>query len=496
METKLQNISKERYTWHNATSNVNVTPLRFFYPNDELDIVNIIKDAESKNLRVRAVGSGHSFSEVAICKDYLLSMKKMESVEKTETDTLKESFRIKHLVTLGAGIILMELNKKLDKLGLALPNMGAVDFQTVSGALLTGTHGTGINQPAFPDIVQSIHMVGTGGQLYQSEPSEGMTDPSKHNTRYGGSIKLIQDDRDFYSAVLGFGGMGIVYKVTMEVKPTFWMKESREIIKWSTLKQQLLSGEFMNMVENTDFVAFRANPYEIKGDHTCALVKQHIIPESEQPTGWGARSRNILSTFFGDIEYLIESTIRRVNRNPKSAKNSIEQALKFTKDRQFTGKSFQVLFQSGISVIRHGISSEFAFDANADKIVEVLESIFQLAKSNAENGNLYQPSHVPVRFVQPSKAYLSSAFNRKTVYIDVPLLHRTIGDFEILERYQEMMIGLDGIPHWGKVNNKLYERNDFIKSKFVNHALWTERRNLLDPKGTFLNDFIIKMGLA
>ncbi|MCG8307370.1 MAG: FAD-binding protein [Cytophagales bacterium] len=496
MNPDLNKLAKERYTWHNATNNVRVTPLRFFYPTDEFDIAEIVKDAEQQSLKVRAVGSGHSFSEVAVCKDYLLSMKKMDSVEKTDAGLLKEACKHKHLVTLGAGTILMELNKKLDKMGLALPNMGAVDFQTVSGALLTGTHGTGINQPAFPDMVRSIHMVGTGGKMYQIEPDDGITDPVRHTDKHGDSIELIQDDRDFYSAVLGFGGMGIVYKVTMEVKPAFWMKESREIVKWSALREQLLSGEFMDMVEHTDFVAFRVNPYEVKGDHTCALVKQHIIPEDEQPRGWGARRRNILSTFFGDIEYLIESTIRRINRNPKKVRNSIEQALKFTRDREFTGKSFKVLFQSGISVVRHGISSEFAFEARAEKIVEVLERIFVLAKRNAENGNLYQASHIPVRFVQPSRAYLSSAYNRKTVYIDVPLLHKTVGDFEILERYQEMMIELDGIPHWGKVNNKLYERNDFIKSKFCRHAAWTERRNLLDPKGTFLNDFIIKMGLA
>jgi FAD/FMN-containing dehydrogenase len=496
MEKKLQMISKERYTWQNATGNVNVTPLRFFYPENKEDIIEIVKDAEQRGLRVRAVGSGHSFSEVTVCKDYLLSMKKMDGVEETKTDNLKLSFQEKCLVDIEAGIILKVLNKKLDKKELALPNMGAVDFQTISGALMTGTHGTGIRQPAFPDLVCSIKMVGTGGQLYQVEPSDGMTDKVKHNTAHGDSIKLIQDDDIFYSAVLSFGGMGIAYEITMEVKKTFWMKERRDIEKWSVLRQKLLSGEFMRAVESTDFMAFRVNPYEIKNDHTCAVVRQCIVKESERPRGLGAKRRNLLSTVLGDIEYLIESTIRQLNRKPERSGKNIERALKATKDPKYFAKSYKVLYQSGLSVIRHGISSEFAFDASAEKIVEVIEAIFKLAKANAENGKLYQASHVPVRFVQPSKAFLSSAYGRKTVYIDVPLLHNTIGDMEILERYQNMMIGLGGIPHWGKVNNQLYQRNDFVKEKFVKHALWTEKRNQMDPKGTFLNDFIIKMGLA
>jgi len=492
----LEAISKERYTWYNATSNVEVTPVRFFYPRHEKDIVEIVRDAEARGLRVRAVGSGHSFSEAAIENDYLLSMKKLDGVERTPKRHLNASYQNKDLVDIKAGTILKVLNKKLDKMGLALPNMGAVDFQTVSGALMTGTHGTGIKQPAFPDIVRSIKMVGTGGQIYQVEPGHGMTDKSKHQSEFGDSVKLIQDDDIFYCAVLSFGGMGIAYEVTMEVKPTFWMKERRYLEKWSELKQKLLSGEFMKTVESTDFVAFRVNPYEIKGDHTCAIVKQCIVKESEKPKGWGATRRNILSTFLGDIEYLIESTIRNLNRKPENSGKNIERALKATKDPRYFAKSHKVLYQSGISVIRHGLSSEFAFEAKAEKIVEVIEAIFNMAKSNAEHGRLFQASHIPVRFVMPSEAYLSSAYQRKTVYIDVPLLHRTIGDYEILERYQKMMISLDGIPHWGKMNNQLYMHHDFIKDKFPKHQTWTERRNALDPMGTFLNDFIIKMGLA
>ena len=63
MNAKLVKISKDSYTWLNATRNVKVTPLRFFYPRNKEDIAEIILDAEAKDLRVRAVGSGHSYSE-------------------------------------------------------------------------------------------------------------------------------------------------------------------------------------------------------------------------------------------------------------------------------------------------------------------------------------------------------------------------------------------------------------------------------------------------
>lgn len=495
MEARLKSISKKRYTWNNATSNVNVTPLRFFYPENKDDIVKIINEAESNELRVRAVGSGHSFSEAALNKDYLMSMKKMDKAFKTPKDALKETHKNKYLASIEAGIVLKILNIKLDKMGLALPNMGAVDLQTISGALMTGTHGTGINQPAFPDLVRSMRLVGTGGKLFQIEPSEGMTDRTAHEQQLP-SIELIQDDEIFYSTVLSFGGMGILYEITMEVKKAFWLQEKRYIKKWSVLKEEFLDGTFMNLVETTDFVAFRINPYKIKGDHTCAIVEQNIVREEDRPKGLNSYFRNLVSTIGGNIEYLIESSIRTFNKKPEKFPGKIDFGLKVTKDLSFFGKSYKVLYQSGLAVMRHGVSTETAFPANAEKIVEVLERIFEQAIYNAENGNLYQTSHVPVRFVMQSKAYLSSAHEGKTVYIDIPLLHNTTGDLEINERYQEIMIEMEGMPHWGKLNHKLYEKNDYIKGWYKDWKIWFDVRKNMDPKGTFLNDFITKMGLA
>ena len=70
-----------------------------------------------------------------------------------------------------------------------------------------------------------------------------MTDKAQHESEYGESIKLIQDDEIFYTAVLSFGGMGIAYEITIEMKPTFWLKERRYLEKWSVVREKLLSGE-------------------------------------------------------------------------------------------------------------------------------------------------------------------------------------------------------------------------------------------------------------
>ncbi|HJW31482.1 MAG TPA: FAD-binding protein [Saprospiraceae bacterium] len=491
MNPDLLKISKTRYTWANTTRNVTSTPLRYFYPRHVEDIQEIVKEAEKFNLRVRAVGSGHSFSEAAKGDDFVMDMKELRNAGHYEYPWVKNSLAHHHYVIADAGITIRRINRLLDAMGLALFNMGAVDFQTISGALSTGTHGTGIHKPAFPDMVRALRLVGRNGKLIQIEPADGITDPVYHQAH--STLQLIQDDDVFYSTVLSFGGMGIIYQIVFEVTPKFWIQEHRYLERWSTVKPKLLDGSFMQEVENHDFMAFRVNPYKIKGDHLCSIVQQNI--NHDEPSYIRQGGRNILSAFFSNREAVVEATIRAVNRKPQKTGNKIQTSLKFSRVRKYTDKSFKVLYQSGAAVLRYGISSEFAFEAKGDKMVEVLEKIFEVTAFNAATYGRYHPSHIAFRFVMPSMAYLSSAHQRPTTYIDVPTLYGALAYQDLLEDYQKMLIGMGGIPHWGKVNNMLYLNHAFLQQSYPKMQDWINVRRQMDPDGTFLSDFIVKMGL-
>ncbi len=487
MSDRLKDLSKTRYRWSNITGHVTATPLRYFYPEEVADIQAIIKEAERKKLRVRAVGSGHSFSEAAKGTDFVMDIKELRDAHEY-INPLKEERKRNRYVCADAGITIRRLNKLLDKMGLALENMGAVDFQTISGALMTGTHGTGIKKPAFPDIVESLRIVSTGGELIQIEPTNGITDPAKHDH----SVRLIQDDDYFYSTVVSFGAMGIVYQIIIQAVPKFFIHEHRYLDQWSNVKKQLLNGEFMKMVDENDFVAFRINPYKIKGDHLASIVKQNVDPTATRRKG----RRNIIASIFGNHEAVFENLVKTDTLRPKTVRKKIQLSLCMTKVKSYTDRSFKILYQSGAASLRYGISSEFAFHADPNKIVEVLEYIFARTVEYEDYAEIYHPAYLAIRFVKQSKAYLSSCNRGVTVYIDIPTIYSTIGYLSFLERYQDDMIDKGGIPHWGKVNNKLYHRIDFIYSEFPNVQKWTKVQKEMDPKGTFLNDFIVNMGLA
>lgn len=489
MNPRLLEISKTRYRWHNATNNVVATPLRYFYPENVEDIQAIISEAEHEKLRVRAVGSGHSFSEAAKGRDFMMDIKNLRDAA-PYNKPLKAAYQNNHYVLADAGITIRRLNRLLDKMGLALENMGAVDFQTISGALMTGTHGTGIKRAAFPDMVRAIRLVGTNSELLHIEPSDGITDPSLHPAH---EAKLIQDDDIFYSTVLSFGGMGIVYQMVMEVLPAYDIHEHRYLENWSVVRKQLEDGSFMDKVYNNDFVAFRVNPYKIKGEHLCSVVVQNVV---NAPQGPHKGMRNPIAKLISNREAIIEGLIKSLDRNPSRTAYKIQTSLKSSRVKSYTDASYKVLYQSGSAVLRYGISSEFAFDAKAEKIIEALEFIFHQTEYYEDYAELNHPSHIPVRFVKPSHAYLSSCYNRPTVYIDIPTLFNTLGYMSLMERYQQAMMKLGGIPHWGKINNVLYQDHAFIFAQFPMANKWVQVRNQMDPKGTFLNDFIISMGLA
>ncbi len=498
MNPRLIEISKTRYTWHNATNNVTATPLRFFYPENAEDIRAIISEAEAQKLRVRAVGSGHSFSEAAKGDDFLMDMKALRNVSLYASPLVRPEYADHHLVLADAGTTIRRTNRLLDDMGLALINMGAVDFQTLSGALMTGTHGTGIDKPAFPDMVRALRLVGQGSELIQIEPADGITDPIHHAQQHP-KIRLIQNDDTFYSAVLSFGAMGIVYQLVLEVIPSFWINERRYLENWSELKSQMLDRTFMEQVSQNHFMAFRVNPYKIKGDHLCSIVVQNIVPPP--PGGVRQGRRNSLAKWFGNREAIIENMVKTLNRKPRSPAKRIQTSLRISKVKSYTDKSYKVLYQSGAAVLKYGISAEFAFPAEEHRIIEALESIFRHTEYAATYADRFHPSHIPVRFVMPSKVYLASSYRESTThplptaYIDVPTLHNTVGDFEMLDEYQTRMMQLGGVPHWGKINNQLYLNPDFIRKHYPRWETWVNVRRKMDPDNTFINDFIIKMGL-
>ena len=120
-----------KMSWSNWAGNQSVDNVSLFKPRTEEEIQRVVQFAIANKLRVKAVGSGHSFTAIALTKDVLLDLSDYDAV--TAVDKIAKT------VTVQSGIQLSKMNLILQSNGLAMQNLGDITYQTIAGAISTST---------------------------------------------------------------------------------------------------------------------------------------------------------------------------------------------------------------------------------------------------------------------------------------------------------------------------------------------------------------------
>lgn len=129
-------------TWSNWGGNQRSTPSMISTPADEAEVAATIARARDAGHRVRAIGSGHSFTPVAATDGVQLRLDRLSGIVSVDHPARR--------VRVLGGTPLHVLNPALEAVGLALPNLGDIDQQTIAGAISTGTHGSGTRHRDWP----------------------------------------------------------------------------------------------------------------------------------------------------------------------------------------------------------------------------------------------------------------------------------------------------------------------------------------------------------
>jgi FAD binding domain-containing protein/D-arabinono-1,4-lactone oxidase len=481
-----------RKEWSNCIGNQKAFPLNIFRPTTLVEVVAIVKRAESENRKVRAVGSGHSFSDIALTDDFLIDTHGLKKVLRLDTETLKAGVQTSTLVEVECGITIADVNDRLDEMGLALINMGAHTAQTVVGALSTSTHGSGIGLGSAASFVRSIVVVGSEGTVYRIEPADGITDPGKFKSKHG-DMELRHDDDWFKSVVIGLGCMGVVYSVTIAVREKYWLRETRTLSKWGQVKADLLKGEVLR--ENRHYEVL-VSPYKLNGDHTCLVTARSETPEPRHPSpekdnrsplsvGFSFLPRPLIR-LFGKLESL------KLRLLPGSAPRTIENSLKALVDEEYIAKSYRVLDLGAPNYVA-GYSSELALDVADHSYIAAAEKIIEIAGRNRNTKKIYHTVPFSLRFVAKHDLYLSMMYGRDTCMIEVPMIDPTNGGMEILRDIEEGLLELGARPHWGQVNY-LPGGISLIRKMYPMLDKWLAVRRTLNSRGTFNNNFSQRCG--
>ena len=146
--------------------------------------------------RIKALGSRHSFNRVGDTDGTHILLDALP--QEIELDSSRRSVRV------SGGISYGTLCRALEESGFAIHNLASLPHISVAGAIQTGTHGSGVNNPSLADAVERVDLVRASGE----------------------HVSLSREDGDeFLGSVVGLGALGIVTGLELSVRPSFRMRQ-------------------------------------------------------------------------------------------------------------------------------------------------------------------------------------------------------------------------------------------------------------------------------
>lgn len=109
--------------------------------------------------------------------------------------------RHNRVVVMQAGIRLHDLGIKLREYGLAMPNLGSIDHQSIAGAIGTATHGSSLKHGILAQSVLALKIMLANGRT--------------------ASCSAEQNTDLFRAALVSLGALGIITEVTLQAVPAF-----------------------------------------------------------------------------------------------------------------------------------------------------------------------------------------------------------------------------------------------------------------------------------
>ena len=426
--------SIKRGTWTNWAGNQSSRPQWINEPASESDVADIVARAAKSQRTVKAVGAGHSFTSTALTNGHLLNMKHLNKIIDVD--------RANNQVTVEAGIHISELNEQLFELGLAMPNLGDIAYQTISGAISTSTHGTGAKITGIAGQVAAMRLVNGQGEIIH--------------------INSQQNPELLNVARVGVGALGIVTQVTLNVVPAFRLRAVEGAQKLDALIENL--DELVDTNEHFEFFWIPHTKWALTKRNNRTTDPVHIPSRAKQ---WYSK------TFLENYAFGAVCALGRLKPNliPRLAT-----ALPSSGQTEIVDESFRIFASERIVKfveMEYAIPREFCGEA-----------LQRIRKMIDDKGHLVS-FPVEVRFTAKDDIALSTASGRDSAYIAVHMYKGMA--YELYFRdVADIMSDYEGRPHWGKMH--FLTQNELSKL----YPKWDEflaARDQLDPSRTFANAY-------
>ena len=427
--------SQQTTRWSNWAGNQQTGTVLLSKPQTESELQQVVQSAQLSGRRVKAVGSGHSFTAIAVSEEVLVDL--------SDYDEIVAIDKINQTVTVQSGIQLSKLNQALYENSLAMQNLGDIAYQTIAGAISTSTHGTGAKFTGIANQVVALRIVLADSSIVE--------------------CSAYVNAQLFSCARVGLGALGLISTVTLKVVSAFNLAVIEEPMRVDDVLQNLDLH-----VDSNDHFEFFWVP------HTgWALTKRNnrnslpVEPMSKMSHWY---SKTLMENYaFGAVCMLGKA---RPSLIPKLAK-----ALPSSGRNEYSDASHKVFASKRIIKF---YEMEYAIPREA-----CAEALNRVRRMVTDSG-FFLNFPVEVRFTAPDEIPLSTASNRESAYIAVHI-YKGMNYVPYFKEVESIMNSYQGRPHWGKLH---FQSAATLASRYPQWDVFQAVRNQVDPQRMFSNQYL------
>lgn len=394
------------------------------YPKTVAEVQQIIKN----HPKLKALGTRHCFNTIADSRDDLLSTKELNKVVSIDKKA--------HTVTVEGGIKYGELAPYLHQHGFALHNLASLPHISVAGSITTATHGSGIKNGNLASAVAGLEIVKADGSIVHLSKA---TDPEKLN-----------------AAVVGLGALGVITKVTLQIQPTYMMRQ-RVFLKlpMAQLKpnfEKIMSAGY-SVSLFTDWQSDSINEVWIKS--RVDTDKDH-----NQPEFYGAKAAT--KNLHPIIDHSAESCTDQMGVPGPWYERLPHFKMGFTPS---SGKELQSEY---FVPIQHAM--------------EAIEAVSGLGKQIGPHLFITE-----IRAIAADDLWMSPCHNQTSITIHFTWKPETEAVLKLLPFIEKQLAPFNARPHWGKVFTLSPK---VLESRYPKMADFKKLVAQYDPTGKFRNEFL------
>lgn len=421
-------------TWSNWGRNQSCVPAAWERPGSEVELADVVRRATDAGRTVRAVGSGHSYSAIACTAGHLVDLAGMDRVLAADPST--------GVVRVQAGITLHRLNQELADRGLAMEVLGDIDYQSVAGAISTGTHGPGVRYPAPSARVLGMRLVTGDGSIVECSADE--------------------EPELFSAARVGLGALGLLSEVTLQTVPAFDLHTVEEPMRMAEVLARL-----DELVDGNDHLGMFWFP-----GSDVALVKRSNrtdLPRRPRPR-WSAWTNDVLID-----NHLFGAACRVATHVPAVGRAIVAGAGRKAR-HEWVDRSDHVFATPRLVRV-----VEMEYSVPREEFPAVFERLRRLVE------RIGTPVTVPVeiRWTAGDDIPLSHASGRDSAYVAVHT-YRGVPYDQYFQGVETIMSAHEGRPHWGKLH---FQSAETLAPRYPRWDEFQTVRSRVDPGGTFRNPY-------